>query len=73
MEFIHPVLPILDIDEFLDSVKYGQGKKISLLLFQAVMLAAVGCVSQKVLRTECEGMGRGEVVRGMIEKVKVCL
>ncbi|KAF5574288.1 cutinase transcription factor 1 beta [Fusarium pseudoanthophilum] len=42
---IHPFMPIIDIDEFLDAIRSdGTHLKISLLLFQAVMFAGAACI-----------------------------
>jgi len=67
VEYVHPTMPVLDLEEFLSSVKYGyesfdgqrgrgierenaMKKQISLLLFQAVMFAAVSYVPLRSLK-----------------------
>ncbi|OAP62785.1 hypothetical protein AYL99_02012 [Fonsecaea erecta] len=43
-EFIHPLVPVLDLDEFVDIVFGDMSKKISLLLYHAVMCAGLAAV-----------------------------
>ena len=67
IEFVHPIMPILDLEEFLYVVKYGpssfqdgpddglqsvEREWISLLLFQAVMCAGIAFISTKILSEE---------------------
>jgi hypothetical protein len=55
-DFVQSSMPVLDTEQFISSIKYGfeasSGKRISLLLFQAVMFAGIGYVSIKTLREE---------------------
>lgn len=58
-EFVHPSMPVLDWEEFLANVNNetetntpGERKRVSLLLFQAVMFAGVGYVPNKILLKE---------------------
>ncbi|KIW33427.1 uncharacterized protein PV07_00279 [Cladophialophora immunda] len=43
-EFIHPLVPVLDFDEFVDIVFGDLQKKLSLLLYHAVMCAGLAAV-----------------------------
>ena len=67
IEFVHPMMPILDLEEFLYVVKYGpssfqdgpgdglqstEREWISLLLFQAVMCAGIAFIRTKILSEE---------------------
>ncbi|KIW90287.1 uncharacterized protein Z519_08931 [Cladophialophora bantiana CBS 173.52] len=49
-EFVHPLLPILDLPTF-RSVIFGEkpGQRVSLLLFHAVMFAGVGAVESDIV------------------------
>lgn len=37
--FVYPMLPVLDLDSFLGAIRGTSGKSISLLLFQAILMA----------------------------------
>ncbi|RDW61597.1 hypothetical protein BP5796_11489 [Coleophoma crateriformis] len=60
VEFVHGTMPLLDLDEFMTAIKEGcelskssePREKISFLLFQAVMFAAVAYVSIRILKEE---------------------
>lgn len=43
-EFIHPLIPVLDLDEFVGVVCGNSKKKISLLLYHAIMCAGMAAV-----------------------------
>ncbi|KAH7121387.1 fungal-specific transcription factor domain-containing protein, partial [Dactylonectria macrodidyma] len=44
-EYVHPFMPILDIEQFLESVgSNGKGEQVSLLLYQAIMFAGAAYV-----------------------------
>ena len=73
VEFVHPSLPITDIEEILDTLKTGKGKRISLLLFQTMMLSGMEYVSGRILKAEYSGRSKAEVMTTMIERVKVNL
>ncbi|KIV88037.1 hypothetical protein PV10_09211 [Exophiala mesophila] len=48
VEYIHPLLPLVDIHEILEAVALnGSGRKISLLLFQAILLASSAFVKDE--------------------------
>ena len=51
IEFVHPYMPLLDLQELLEIVNLGTGEtgKISLLLFQAVLFAGVAFVDMEYL------------------------
>ena len=50
VQFVHPYLPLLDLQEFLATVeKNDPNDTLSLLLFQAVMFAATGFVDMRYL------------------------
>ncbi|KAG9234538.1 fungal-specific transcription factor domain-containing protein [Amylocarpus encephaloides] len=82
---VHGNIPILDVEEFLSVVKYGCGSsdlhrgdlqeqtwrgKISFLLFQAVMFAAVEFVGLKALE-EAGWKSREDCSRAMAGRVKL--
>ena len=60
IEFVHGTLPVLDLEDFLTIAKFGNQRnpsrkrspacQVNFLLFQAVMFAAVGYVSSRVLK-----------------------
>ncbi|KAF4443577.1 cutinase transcription factor 1 beta [Fusarium acutatum] len=48
---IHPFMPAIDMDEFLEAIRSdGRHFKISLLLFQAVMFAGAACIPMRYLQ-----------------------
>jgi hypothetical protein len=73
VEFVHPSLPVLDVDEVLETVKSGKGRKISLLLFQTMMLGGMEYVSDRILKAEYRGRSKADVMATMVERVKVSL
>ncbi|KAK4948085.1 hypothetical protein LTR10_013139 [Elasticomyces elasticus] len=48
--WVHPQLPVLNLQQFLDTVVCNDGKNVSPLLFQAVMYAGVAHLEERVLR-----------------------
>lgn len=52
VEYVHGYMPLLDLGEFLEALEKndGLGKRISLLLFQAVMFAGTAFVDMTHLR-----------------------
>ena len=52
VEYVHGYMPLLDLHDLLDAVARddGAGKRISLLLFQAVMFAGTAFVDMEQLR-----------------------
>jgi hypothetical protein len=71
LEYIHPCLPVVDIHDLLDTIRTGKGRKVSLLLFQSMMLAGIGYVSERVLKSEYPGMNKATITLAMAAKVKV--
>jgi hypothetical protein len=69
--YVHPFSPVLDLEYFLDSVQgEHDDKKISLVLFQAVMFAGTGFVDIEYLRAE--GFeSRKEARRSFFDRVRV--
>ena len=53
VEFVHPYMPLLDLNDFLTMVdrRDGSNGKVSLILFQAVMFAGSAFVDMEHLRT----------------------
>lgn len=51
-EYFHPAMPVLDLADFVHNVQApnGQGKQVSLFLFQAVMFAGSSHCDIKPLR-----------------------
>ena len=51
--YVHPFLPLLDLGYFLDAVEgKNESKKVSLILFQAVMFAATSFIDIRHLKAE---------------------
>ncbi|KAK4941411.1 hypothetical protein LTR10_018680 [Elasticomyces elasticus] len=68
--YIHPQLPFLDLQTFLDAVVGENGQKVSLLLFQAVMFAGMAHLDEKIL--QLYGCGpRNEAQEKMFSRVKL--
>lgn len=69
--FVHPLLPLLDLEEFLSAVEdEGNQKTVSLTLFQAVMFAGSTFVDIDIL--EGEGFkSHEEARRTLYNKVRV--
>jgi hypothetical protein len=69
VQYVHPLLPVLDLEEFLVSVERNDGSgRVSLLLFQAVMFAATAYVEMRFL----SGYANRVVVRRkFFQKAKV--
>lgn len=69
--YVHPFLPLLDLEEFHETIKTGgSSNKISLLLLQAVLFSAVPFVNLHLL--EAEGYeNREKARRKCFEKVRV--
>lgn len=77
IEFVHPSMPILDLEDFLSLVKYGeqphstgQKQQLSFLLFQAVMFAGAEFASLRALISA--GFATREAARNVLfGRVKV--
>ena len=51
--YVHPLLPLLDLEDFLKAIDGGDGSNtISLILFQAVMFAGASFVDMSHLESE---------------------
>ncbi|KAL2349854.1 fungal-specific transcription factor domain-containing protein, partial [Cryomyces antarcticus] len=50
-EYVHPFMPLLDLQDFLEAVE-GNGNFVSLLLFQCVMFAGTAFVDLRHLKNE---------------------
>jgi len=48
--YVYPLMPIMDVQEFLDAVEGRSGQQVSLIFFQAVMLAGVTFTDIEYLR-----------------------
>jgi len=70
--YIHPQLPFLDLQPFLDGILGKAGKKVSFLLFQAVMYAGMAHLDEELLRLYGCGT-RDEAQDRMFKRVKVSL
>lgn len=71
VEFVHPSLPVLDLNDLLLSVELnGRGARVSLLLFQAVMFVASAFVDEKYL-LEADLPDRKEARKLFFQKIKV--
>ncbi|KAI1612745.1 hypothetical protein EDD36DRAFT_487828 [Exophiala viscosa] len=68
--YIHPQLPVLDLQPLLNAVVGKNGPKVSLLLFQAVMYAGMAHLDEEVLRLYgCRA--RNEAQDRMFNRVKL--
>lgn len=71
VQYVHPYLPLLDLEEFLSAVeKHGSNDKISLLLFQAVMFAATAYIDMRYL-TAMGYMNRKSARKAFFQRVKL--
>jgi len=53
VQYVHPYLPLLDLDEFLTAIQKDDGSStISLLLFQAAMFAATAYIDMRYLNAQ---------------------
>ena len=69
-DWVHPQLPFLNLRPFLNAIVGGNGQKVSLLLFQAVMFAGTAHLDDEVLRLHgCTS--RDETQDRMFNRVKV--
>lgn len=73
IEFVHPYMPLIELDEFLRIVSEGAGKvgRVSLLLFQAVMFTAVAFVDMSYL-TAAGYSTRRAARKAFYLKTRVC-
>lgn len=71
VQFVHPYLPVLDLDDFLRPICCDDGsEQLSLMLFQAVMFAGAAFVDSNVLSEA--GYGDRRCARRMLfQRVKV--
>ena len=74
VEFVHPYMPLLDLQEFLQTVDDAEGNfgKVSLILFQAVMFAGSAFVDMAQLRA-AGYVTRKEARRDFFQKTRVSL
>jgi len=73
LEFVHPYMPLIEVQEFLQIIEDGNGEngKISLLLFQAVMFAGTAFVDFDYLRMA--GFSNRKAARkAFFQKSRVC-
>ncbi|KAK3373841.1 fungal-specific transcription factor domain-containing protein [Lasiosphaeria ovina] len=72
VEFVHPYIPVLDLDKFLGVVSQrdGQNDKVSLLLYQAVLFAGAAFVDAGILR-ESGYTSRKEARKYFFSRVKI--
>ena len=71
-EYVHPYMPLLDMQEFLDIVNTTDGSRgqVSLFLYQAVMFAATAFVDMKLLR-EAGYASRKAARKAFFQKARV--
>lgn len=48
-QFVHPIVPVLELDEFIGIVQGTIPKKVSLLLYHAVMCAGLAAVDTETI------------------------
>ncbi|KAK0728132.1 fungal-specific transcription factor domain-containing protein [Lasiosphaeria miniovina] len=72
VEFVHPFMPVLDLEKFLGVVNQrdGQNGKVSLLLYQAVLFAGAAFVDAGILR-ESGYTNRKEARKYFFSRVKI--
>lgn len=71
VEFIHPYMPLLDIDELVHSIDSNDGKNpISLLLFQSIMFVSIASVDIKYIKAAGYETRR-EARRDFFQKTRV--
>lgn len=73
-EYVHPYMPLLDMQEFLAIVNARDGSRgqVSLFLYQAVMFAATAFVDMKHLR-DAGYTSRKAARKAFFQKARVCL
>jgi len=73
IEFVHPLMPILDLHDFLNIVEKEDGSsgRVSLLLFQAVMFAGSTYVDMSYLR-DAGHLVRKEARKSLYQRARVC-
>lgn len=73
IEYIHPTLPVLDLHDFVKSISAPAScnKKLSLLLFQAVMFAGISWIDIRLLR-KLGFLTRKSARKSLFHKVRVC-
>lgn len=72
IEFVHPYMPLLDIQDLIDSVDRNDGTgQVSLLLFQAIMFSGIAMVDFKLLKA-AGYFSRREARREFFQKARVC-
>lgn len=70
--YVHPFLPLLDLEHFLDAVEgKHESRRVSLILFQAVMFAAMSFVDIRHIRAE-GFRNRKEARKSFFNRVRVC-
>lgn len=73
LEFVHPYMPLVEIHELLQTIEdgTGEGGKMSLLLFQAIMFAGTAFVDMDYLRSA--GYSNRKAARkAFFQKARVC-
>jgi hypothetical protein len=72
IEYVYPFLPLVNLEELLSIVQAGNGSQgqVSLLVFQAIMLAGSGFVEMSYLKA-AGFQTRRSALRALFQKVKV--
>ena len=73
IHYVHPYMPLLDLEEFLQTIARNDGiHRMSLLLFQAVMFAGTAFVDMKHLRAA--GYPNRKAARKVFfQRARVCM
>jgi hypothetical protein len=73
VEFVHPYMPLIEIHDTLRIIDEGTGEggRISLLLFQAIMFAGTAFVDMEFLR-EAGYSSRKGARKAFFQKARVC-
>jgi hypothetical protein len=70
-EYVHPLVPILDLDDFIGTVRGSTRKQVSLLLYHAVMCAGLAAVNvDTILKYGYES--KPAIRKEYYTKAKVC-
>ncbi len=71
VDYVHPFLPLLDVEDLIQAAENKSDMKISLILWQAVMFAGSAFVD--ISHLEAEGFTTHKQARRVYyEKVRVC-
>ena len=72
VQYVHPYMPLLDLNDFLSAIERNNGSSaVSLLLFQAVMFAGTAFIDMRFL--QAQGFESRKVARKVFfQRARVC-